>query len=90
MFSKESVLDELVEQVGILLNSINPRDELKKLITLEFTLNPESSEMEYDEVLGIVVNKLIDFYSCQKLEDLWTQYLLFESIEAIEDLEKAS
>ena len=87
---KEEVLEEIIEQIGILLNSIAPADELNKLITLELTVNPDAQDMGYDELLGHVVGKLISFYKCDKLKDLWTHYLLFEGAEAIEDLNKVS
>ena len=45
---KEEVLEEIIEQIGILLNSIAPADELNKLITLELTVNPDAQDMGYD------------------------------------------
>jgi hypothetical protein len=90
MFDKNILYNELVEQVGILLNSVHPDMDLKKLVTLEFTLNMETANMEYNEVLGIVIGRLIAFYDCQKLEDLWTQYLIYESVESMEEFDKVS
>ena len=90
MLEKEQLWAEIVERVGILLNSMHPHEDLQKLIALEFTVNPEAKENTYNEVLAKVMTYLINFYHCSTLEELWTKFLLYEGVEAIENLKEVS
>lgn len=90
MPDKEELWIEIVERVGVLLNSMHPEDDFQKLIVLEFTVNPEAQGLPYNEVVGKVVTYLINFYRCSKLEELWTKFLLYETVDAIENIGEAS
>ncbi len=74
--TKEELFNQILERIRMLMNTTNPLAELNKLITLEYSMNPEAQDMGHLEVLSLVVVKLATFYSDQKLLDLWETYLL--------------
>jgi hypothetical protein len=84
---KEKLIFHIVEQIGFLLNSLDPQAEINKLISMELTLNPDAKEMSYEEILGVVINKLINFYDNKELEELWTHYLLISNNEITDDFD---
>ncbi len=67
----EKVLDHL----ALILNSDDIDTDLHKLVTIEMTTNPDAIDMDYGELMHIIVLKLIDFYKDQDLERLWLDYL---------------
>ena len=76
MDEEYSTLDKVIDQIGYLMNSVDPTDEINKLITLEFTVNSETKDLNYRDVMTKVIVKLVEFYNDPELEALWTEYLL--------------
>ena len=73
--SKEELFKQILERIRTLMNTQNPHAELNKLVTLEYSTNPEAKDMGHLEVLSLVIFKLATFYGDQKLVDLWDTYL---------------
>lgn len=71
----ETSLDRVINHVGYLLNSSDPETELHKMVTLEMTTNPRYRDLEYVEIMHIVIMRLVEFYNDAQLEDLWYDYL---------------
>jgi hypothetical protein len=73
---KEELFKQILERIRMLMNTSNPLAELNKLVTLEYSTNPDAKDMGHLEVLSAVIIKLATFYGDQKLVDLWETYLL--------------
>jgi hypothetical protein len=76
--NKGQALERVVEQIGLLMNSVDPSVEINKLIALELTLNHNAADMSYEEIMTEVIIKLTNFYKNDELEDLWTEYLMID------------
>lgn len=85
MSDANSTLDKVIDQIGFLLNSVDPTEEINKMMALELTITPNAHELPYKEIMNKVVVKLVNFYQDQELEQLWTQYLLEVDEEEIFD-----
>jgi len=75
-------LDLVINHIGYIMNSLQPVDEINKMIALEITTNPELCTAEYKEVMTRVIAKLAEFYKDNELEVLWHEYLMLEELES--------
>ncbi len=82
MNNKAYQFDKVINHVSLLLNSNDARDELRKMVILEMTVNSECQDLEYVEVLHLVILRLADFYNDPGLEDIWYDYLEAEDIQS--------
>lgn len=85
MNNKDFLFEKVIDHISILLNSVDSRDELRKMVILEMTVNKDCQELEYVEVLHLVILRLADFYKDPILEEIWYDYL-----EAEDDSAKAA
>jgi hypothetical protein len=69
-------LEKVINHIGYLMNSMDPAEEINKLISMEMTLNPESQDISYRDIMTKVIIKLVEFYDDMELQVLWTEYLL--------------
>ena len=49
--------------------------ELQKMVSMELTMNPQAKELEYFDVLHVVILRLVNFYGDEQLKQLWLSYL---------------
>lgn len=83
--ARDHLLSRIIDQIGYLLNAVDPHAEVNKLISLELTLNPLAKNQSFEEIFGLVVNKLIDFYQDDELRSLWEQYILLDTSDILDD-----
>jgi len=83
--TRDQALDQVIEHIGFLMNSLDPYAEITKLISLELTVNPDSAEMSYEEIFAMVVGKLMHFYQDKELEEKWTHFVILSGQEELEE-----
>lgn len=83
--NQEYLLHKMIDHIGYLLNSTEPHAEINKLISIEFTLNPQAKDLSFEEVFGQVVEKLIKFYEDDELRELWQAYILVDHSELTDE-----
>ena len=74
--SRQASLIKVIDQIGYLMNSVEPAEEINKMVILEMSINPKAKDMSYNELLTEVIFKLVDFYKDPELEQLWVYYLV--------------
>lgn len=67
--------EKVMDHISLLLNSADVHHDVQKLLALEMTTNPDGVNLEYIELLHIVVLRLAQFYNDENLENLWYNYL---------------
>lgn len=83
--NQQDTLDKVINHIGFLMNVVDPAEELNKMMALELTINPEAKDLNYREILNIVILKLIRFYQDKDLEDLWSDFIISPEIDDSDD-----
>ena len=72
--SIEIAYQKFISKLGELFNSQDPETKLRKLIVMEYSLNPECIEYDYEDVVDLVLQRAAMQYSDPELWILWEEY----------------
>ena len=73
--NSSDLLKNFFNHLSYLMNRSDVDLELQKLMSIEITTNPQARDLEYLELLNVVILRLIDFYQDPQLEQIWFNYL---------------
>jgi hypothetical protein len=79
--TRDETLDRLFDLIAQLMNVSDPLAEVNKLIALEMTLNPDTHQMDYTEIMNRIIGRLVNFYQSEELEQLWLDYIFNDQSE---------
>ncbi len=81
MNAEQNLFDLIVNRVGFLMERDDPYEEIRKMIVMELTLNPELAELsDHSQIFYQVVEKLVAFYDDKVLTSLWNEYKYYDLI----------
>ena len=75
LLNSSDLLKKFFDHLSYLMNRSDVDLELQKLMSIEITTNPQARDLEYLELLNVVILRLIDFYQDPQLEQVWFNYL---------------
>ena len=75
LLNSSDLLKKFFNHLSYLMNRSDVDFELQKLMSIEITTNPQARDLEYLELLNVVILRLIDFYQDPQFEQAWFDYL---------------